>query len=56
MADAKRVFEIFRETHRAYGKGEILYYDWLKEILQGSGIWGAREEEGDYGSDDLGWG
>jgi hypothetical protein len=56
MADAKRVFEIFRETHNAYGKGEMLYYDWLKEILQSSGIWGAREEEPDYGPDDLGGG
>jgi hypothetical protein len=55
MQEAKLVFEVYREIHKAYGKGEMLYFDWLKEILQGSGIWGAREEEPDYGPEDMGW-
>jgi hypothetical protein len=38
MQEAKRLFEVYRETHGAYGKGDMNYFDWLKEILQGSGI------------------
>jgi hypothetical protein len=38
MQEAKRLFEVYRETHGAYGKGDMNHRDWLRQILQGSGI------------------
>ncbi len=45
VGGAKSTFERFRELHRAYGKGEISYTEWVKRILVSNGIWVEREEE-----------
>lgn len=52
VKDARPRFKMFRDAHRAYGKGAITYREWLKEIRAGSKRWGgavaeeAKAEEG----------
>jgi hypothetical protein len=46
VKEARPRFKMFREAHRAYGKGAIAYREWLKEISAGSKRWkGAVAEE-----------
>jgi hypothetical protein len=45
VGGAKETFERFRELHRGYGKGEVSYTEWVKEILVSRGVWVKREEE-----------
>jgi hypothetical protein len=33
VGDARPTFESFRELHRAYGRGEITYDEWKRDIL-----------------------
>jgi hypothetical protein len=47
--DAKATFGSFRDLHRAYGKGEIPYTDWVRDILVRRGVWGEREGEDQEG-------
>jgi hypothetical protein len=42
---ARTTFEKFRSVHAAYGKGEMPYATWIREIIVGRGIWGERESE-----------
>lgn len=39
--DVRPTFTKFRDAHRAYGKGEITYAEWLKELKRGSKRWKA---------------
>jgi len=51
MQEAKRLFEVYRETHGAYRKGDMNYFDWLTEEVDLA----AREEEPDYGPENWGF-
>jgi hypothetical protein len=46
VKEVKPTFLKFREVHRAYGKGEIRYPEWLKELRKGGRGWTktVREE------------
>jgi hypothetical protein len=41
---AKPEFLKFKDVHLAYGKGEMEYRDWVREIFVRSGIWADRRE------------
>ena len=51
--EAKALFLKFKDVHKAYGKGEITYNDWVREILVGAGIWGERREGDDSDYDEY---
>jgi hypothetical protein len=36
-------YQKFRETHLAYGRNEIGYAEWVRTILEGSGVWTTHE-------------
>jgi hypothetical protein len=58
VEEARVTFDKFREVHGAYGKGEIRYQEWTREVLVRSGIWSAREEDErdeDYDEDPPEW-
>ena len=52
LEEAKASFDEFRDTHAAYGKGRMTYYEWMRAILVGRGIWAEEEEEPEPGLDD----
>ncbi len=39
VREARPTFEKFRDVHRAYGKGELKYTQWLKKIRVGTKGW-----------------
>lgn len=41
---AKPEFARFKEVHGAYGRGEIQYKEWVREIMIGNGLWEERVE------------
>jgi len=45
VKDVRPTFLKFREVHRAYGKGEIRYPEWLKELRKGGRGWTRTREE-----------
>jgi hypothetical protein len=43
VGDPQNTFEKFRDAHLAYGRGEINYNDWVREIMVRTGHWKRRE-------------
>jgi hypothetical protein len=52
---ARPTFTKFRVVHRAYGKGEMSYVQWFKELKQGTKGWkgAVRDEAKAEGADEL---
>jgi len=44
VGGARSTFEKFREVHRAYGRGQLYYKAWVREIMTRSGKWQSRAE------------
>ncbi len=55
VLEARPTFNKFRAVYRAYGKGEISYAQWLKELKHGTKGWkgGVRDEERAEGANEA---